>query len=59
MGTKTDNRQGDRHKPRHMVSIPPELWARLTERARDQERSVTWLVRALLAEHLERAGKTQ
>ena len=48
---KRGRRLGDRHRPRHMAPIPPDLWARLERDARAIDRPVSWLIRQRLAEH--------
>ena len=47
----------DRHKPRRMVSIDPDQRDRLAELARERDRSVTWMVRFVIAQYLN--GPTQ
>ena len=48
---KRERRPGDRHRPRHMAPIPPELWQRLERDAKALDRPVAWLIRQRLAEH--------
>lgn len=44
-------RPGDRHRPRHMVSVPPDLWRDLKAEAETLGCSVTFLVRSKLKGH--------
>lgn len=48
---KSDERPGDRHRPRHMVSVPPDLWRDLKAEAETLGCSVTFLVRSKLKGH--------
>ena len=47
----------DRHKPRKLVPVSLELYERIAEVAKAADRPVTWQIRRVLEEYLEREAK--
>lgn len=51
---KKDKSTGDRHKDRHMVSLPGVLYDRIKAIAEKYQRPLSWQVRLILEEALKR-----
>jgi hypothetical protein len=56
IGMAKKPKAGDRHGPRNLVNVPPEVHAQLRKLAERNCRPISWELRLALIKHLEEAG---